>query len=316
MYACGNFLLVSKPLVLMDHDGGVDDYLATVLLMTMDHIQPLGIVVTPADCYIQPAVNATRKILDLIGCSHIPVAESTVRGINPFPPLYRRDAFIVDHLPILNQNDTIQTPLLTETGQEFIVRSLQTADQPVTLMVTGPLTTVATVLNLAPNIAAKIEQIVWMGGAIHVPGNVEKSLEPGQDGSAEWNAYWDPLAVHQIWQTQIPIVLCPLDLTNTVPVTSEFVYKLGKQRHHPISDFAGQCYALVIPQDYYFWDVLATTYLAHPEFFTWQDWETTVIPQGSSQGRIQVEAGAKRIRVLDTVDKTEYYSYLLHQWAR
>jgi purine nucleosidase len=89
---------MSKQLVLMDHDGGVDDYLATLLLMTMDHIQPLGIIVTPADCYIQPAVSATRKILDLIGRSDIPVAESTVRGINPFPPIYRRDSFIVDHL--------------------------------------------------------------------------------------------------------------------------------------------------------------------------------------------------------------------------
>lgn len=76
---------MSKQLVLMDHDGGVDDYLATMLLLTMDHIELLGVVVTPADCYVQPAVSATRKILDLMGFSHIPVAESTVRGINPFP---------------------------------------------------------------------------------------------------------------------------------------------------------------------------------------------------------------------------------------
>ena len=29
---------MSKQLVLMDHDGGVDDYLATMLLMTMDQV--------------------------------------------------------------------------------------------------------------------------------------------------------------------------------------------------------------------------------------------------------------------------------------
>ncbi|HAG85241.1 MAG TPA: nucleoside hydrolase [Cyanobacteria bacterium UBA12227] len=307
---------MSKKLVLLDHDGGVDDYLATVLLMTMEHIQPLGIIVTPADCYIQPAVSATRKILDLMGRSDIPVAESTVRGINPFPTLYRRDSFIVDHLPILNQNEQIQTPLLAETGQEFMVRSLQSTDQPVTLMVTGPLTTVATALDIAPDIEAKIEQIVWMGGALNVAGNVEKSLEPGQDGSAEWNAYWDPLAVYRVWRTQIPIVLCPLDITNTVPVTSEFVYKLGKQRHYPISDFAGQCYALVIPQDYYFWDVLATTYLAHPEFFERRDWETNIITTGKSQGKIKVETGGRQIQAMDKVNKDVYYAYLLQQWAR
>lgn len=307
---------MSKQLVLMDQDGGVDDYLATVLLMTMENIQPLGIVVTPADCYIQPAVSATRKILDLVGRWDIPVAESTVRGINPFPTLYRRDSFIVDHLPILNERDEIQTPLAQETGQEFMVRSLLAAEQSVTLMVTGPLTTVAAALDLAPQIERKIEKIVWMGGALNVPGNVEQSLEPAQDGSAEWNAYWDPLAAHRVWQTQIPLIICPLDLTNNVPVTSEFVRQLTKQRQYPISDLAGQCYALVVTQVYYFWDVLATTYLAHPEFYELQEWETVILTSSKSQGRTKVERGGKKILAMNKVDKEKYYAYLLHQWAR
>ncbi|MBA3920858.1 MAG: nucleoside hydrolase [Nostocaceae cyanobacterium] len=300
----------------MDHDGGVDDYLATMLLMTMEGVQTLGIVVTPADCYVEPAIGATRKILDLMGCSHIPVAESTVRGINPFPRLYRRDSFIVDHLPILNQNETIKTPLLAETGQDFMVRVLREASEKVTLMVTGPFTTVAAALDHSPEIEAKIKRIIWMGGALNVTGNVEKSLEAGQDGSAEWNAYWDPISVARVWETQIPIIMCPLDLTNNVPVTSELVYKMGRQRHYPLSDLAGQCYALVIPQDYYFWDVLATAYLAHPEFYELREWETTVITTGVSQGRTQVKAGGRKIQAMDKVDKERFYSYILQQWAR
>jgi purine nucleosidase len=307
---------MSKQLVLMDHDGGVDDYLATMLLMTMDRIECLGIIVTPADCYVQPAVSATRKILDLIGCFHIPVAESTVRGINPFPRLYRRDSFIVDHLPILNESETIRTPLVAETGQEFMVRVLAQAAEPVTLMVTGPLTTVAAALDTAPEIEAKIKQIVWMGGALNVSGNVEKSLEAGQDGSAEWNAYWDPLAAERVWQTQIGILMCPLDLTNHVPVTSELVQQLGKQRRYPLSDLAGQCYALVIPQDYYFWDVLATAYLAHPEFYQLREWETMIVTTGLSQGRTKIVSGGRKIQAMDRVDVSSFYTYILQQWAR
>ncbi|MEP0884314.1 nucleoside hydrolase [Trichocoleus sp. ST-U3] len=307
---------MSKQLVLMDHDGGVDDYLATMLLMTMDDVQPLGIVVTPADCYVQPAVSATRKILDLMGRSEVPVAESTVRGINPFPRLFRRDSFVVDHLPILNERETIQTPLVPESGQEFMVRSLQTAPSPVTLMVTGPLTTVATALDMAPEIEGKIEKIVWMGGALNVPGNVSRDIEPGQDGSAEWNVYWDPISANRVWQTSIPIVLCPLDLTNNVPVTSEVVRQLGKQRRYPISDLAGQCYALVIPQDYYFWDILATAYLAHPEFYEVLEEETIIITTGLGQGRTKVEPSGRKIRVMQKVDKERFYDYILQQWAR
>jgi purine nucleosidase len=307
---------MSKQLVLMDHDGGVDDYLATMLLMTMDHIQLLGVVVTPADCYAEPAVSATRKILDLMKSSHIPVALSTVRGINPFPRLYRRDSFIVDHLPILNQNETISTPLLAQSGQDFMIQVLRDAPLPVTLMVTGPLTTVAVALDKAPEIEAKIEKIVWMGGALNVIGNVEKSLEAGQDGSAEWNVYWDPISAARVWESKIEIIMCPLDLTNNVPVTSEVVYKMGRQRHYPISDLAGQCYALVIPQDYYFWDVLATAYLGHPEFYQLREWETEVIATGLSQGRTQVVSGGRKIFAMDKVDKEAFYNYILQQWAR
>ncbi|WP_337885384.1 nucleoside hydrolase [Fischerella thermalis] len=307
---------MAKQLVLMDHDGGVDDYLATMLLMTMDHIQLLGVVVTPADCYAQPAVSATRKILDLMGGTHIPVAESTVRGINPFPYLYRRDSFVVDHLPILNQSDRIITPLVSEPGQDFMVKVLQQAPEPVTLMVTGPLTTIATALNKAPDIETKIKKVVWMGGALNVPGNVEKNWEPGQDGSAEWNVYWDPISAARVWQTQLEIIMCPLDLTNNVPVTSEIVRKMGQQRHYPISDLAGQCYALVIPQDYYFWDVLATAYLGRPELYQLREWETEIITSGLSQGRTKIVSGGRKIYAMDKVDKEAFYAYILQQWAR
>jgi purine nucleosidase len=305
-----------KQLVLMDHDGGVDDYLSTMLLMTMNHLQPLGVIVTPADCYIQPAVSATRKILDLMGRSSVPVAESTVRGINPFPRLYRRDSFIVDHLPILNEQETISTPLVSEPGQNFMVRVLQQATEPVTLLVTGPMTTVATALDIAPEIEAKIQEIVWMGGALNVPGNVEKSIEAGQDGSAEWNVYWDAKSAERVWQTNIPIVMCPLDLTNNVPVTSEFVQRIGKQRRYPLSDLAGQCYALVIPQDYYFWDVLATAYLAHPEFYQVREWETVIITSGKSQGKTKIQPGGRKIKAMDKVDTERFYDYILQQWKR
>jgi purine nucleosidase len=43
------------------------------------------------------------------------------------------------------------------------------------------------------------------------------------------------------------------------------------------------------PQDYYFWDVLATAYLAHPEFYEVGEEETMIVTSGKSQGRTKVE---------------------------
>ncbi len=302
--------------VLFDHDGGLDDYLALMLLLTVEQVDLLGVIVTPADCYIQPALGATRKIMDLMGRSRIPVAESTVRGINPFPRAFRRSSFHVDHFPILNRADAITTALAPETGQDFLVRVLREAPEPVTILETGPLTTVAAALAQAPDLVPKIRRILWMGGALNVPGNVSHWIDGGQDMSMEWNVYWDPLSAHAVWQTAIPIILCPLDITNRVKVTPAFVRQLGQRPHYPISELAGYCYALVMHQDYFCWDVLTAGYLARPDLFTTREWETVIVPTGASQGRTQIKPGGKRITVLDTVDKEAFFAYLMQQWGR
>lgn len=302
--------------VFMVHDGGVDDYLSVGLLLSFEHVEVLGIAVTPADCYIEPAVSATRKLLDLLGRSDITVAESTVRGLNPFPRIFRRDAFTIDHFPILNERESIQTPLAAEPGQAFLARTLRAAPQPVTILETGPLTTIAAALDLEPGLAQKIHEIIWMGGALHVPGNVDRIIEGGQDGSAEWNVYWDPPAAARVWATDIPIVMCPLDVTNHVPVTSEFVRALARNKRYPLSDFAATCYALVAHQDYFFWDVLTTAYLGRPELFTVGEAEVSIVAQGRSQGRTAVTPGGKRVRVLESVRLDEFYDYIVRQWAR
>lgn len=302
--------------VLFIHDGGVDDYLSTILLMTMEHVRPLGVVVTPADCYIEPAVNATRKIMDLMGRSEVPVAESRVRAVNAFPRIWRRDSYRIDHFPLLNERDEIRTPLVNESGEQFIANVLRDATEPVTVLCTGPLTPLSEALELAPEAESNIKHLVWMGGALNVNGNLADWHESGVDGSMESNVYWDPYAAAQIWATSIPIVLCPLDITNTVPCTSDFVRTLGKQRRHVVSDLAGLCYAMVMHQAYFFWDVLATSYIGRPDLFQLCDWETEIITRGPSRGRTLVKPGGRKIRALDRVDTTQFYDYLLRQWAR
>lgn len=306
---------MSQKLVLMDHDGAIDDFLATMLLMTMKEIETIGIVITPADCYPKAAVSVTRKLLDFMGKSEILVAESSVRGINPFPPDFRRDPVIINNFPILNEADTIQAPLVSESGQKFVVNSLSAALEPITVMVTGPLTTIAEAIALEPEIIEKIAEIVWMGGALTVPGNVEKVFALEHDGSAEWNVFWDAIAAKKIWDTNIPITLCPLDITNTVPVTPEFIKKLTKQRQYTLSDLAGMCYALAIPQNFYCWDILATAYLARPELYHITVKETDIISTGISQGKTILKPGGRKIKVMTDVNREQFYEYLLQQFA-
>ncbi|MFN8458309.1 MAG: nucleoside hydrolase, partial [Anaerolineae bacterium] len=128
--------------------------------------------------------------------------------------------------------------------------------------------------------------------------------------------YWDPIAAHRVWQTAIPLLLCPLDVTNSVPVTADFMRQISRQRRYPLSDFVGQCYALIMDQPYCFWDVLTTTYLGRPDLFEVGEWETIVITAGPSQGRIKVQPGGRPIQALHKVDLAGFHAYILQQWAR
>lgn len=53
--------------VYLNHDGGVDDLVSLFLLLQMEDIDLAGVGVTPADCYLEPAVYASRKIIDRFG---------------------------------------------------------------------------------------------------------------------------------------------------------------------------------------------------------------------------------------------------------
>lgn len=307
---------MDKTQVLMIHDGGLDDYLSVMLLLTMDHVDVLGIAVTPADCYIEPAVSATRKLLSLMGRADVTVGQSTVRGLNPFPRALRRTSFQVDNLPILNAQSADDTPLARESGQAMVARILAGSESPIVVLETGPLTTLAEAIKLDTSAARKIAKVVWMGGALHVPGNVGPHLDANIDGTAEFNAYWDPIAAHEVWATDIPLTICPLDITNTVPLTQEFMDRLAENRSYELSDLAGQLYALVRHQPYYFWDVLTTSFLAQPDLFQTTEERVSLVAEGPSQGRTMPDPNGRTVTVLQKVEVAGFYDYILGRWAR
>lgn len=305
--------------VLFDHDGGVDDFLSLMMLLAMPHINLVGVVVTPADCFLRPALSATQKILRFFGRQDIELSEGALHGVNSFPREWRRHAYAVDTLPILNElkasnNNALAEPV-PEPGHKFLARKLKEADAPVTVLITGPVSNLAVALTAEPALVAKIEEVVWMGGAINVPGNVR---DYEHDGSAEWNVYWDPPATHRLWQTGAPITLFPLDATDNVPVTMDFLHRLAQQRRYPLSDLAGQCWALTVgtipsyEYTYHMWDTLTTGYLGAPEFITFRQVRTEVVVHPPSAGRTkEVSTGGTLTWVADTVKVESFLNYVL-----
>lgn len=301
--------------VYFNHDGGVDDLVSLLALLAMDSIELIGIGVIPGDCYLEPAVSASRKIIDRFApASTIEVSASVARAKNPFPKEWRMHAYFVDALPILNESDTLRTPLSDEPAHRHLIRKLRASDRPVTLLFTGPLTDLALALKEEPELEGKIEKLIWMGGSFKGTGNV---IEPEHDGSAEWNAFWDPEAVADVWKSGIRIVLFPLLATDQVPWTIERRNAWSKLRAYEALDFAVQCYAMCPPlvhvhanDTYFLWDLLTTASVGRPSIAEYKEVRSVAHATGPSQGRIEEAAGGRVVGIAEKVDTDGFYAYV------
>ncbi|MEK4487849.1 nucleoside hydrolase [Psychrobacillus sp. INOP01] len=303
-----------KKKIYFNHDGGVDDLVSLFLLLQMDTVELTGVSVIPADCYLEPAMFASRKIIDRFGKGSLDVAESNSRGKNPFPKDWRLHAFTVDALPILNESGKIVTPVAEKPAHLHMIDAIHASDEKTTLLFTGPLTDLARALDEDPSIEEKIDRLVWMGGTFRDVGNVE---EPEHDGTAEWNVFWDPEAAGRVWKSSIEIDLVALESTSQVPLTVDIRNRWASERKHLGVDFIGQCYAMCPPlvhfttnSTYFLWDVLTTAFVGNSDLVKVKRINSIVHTDGPSQGRTEEKDNGRPVNVVYDVNSSDFFDYI------
>jgi len=103
------------------------------------------------------------------------------------------------------------TVVQRKSAVDFIVDTVKANPGEITILAIGPLTNIALAAKQNPEIVPLIKQIIYMGGAIDVPGNTTKA--------AEFNWWFDPDAAQFVVRLPIPQVVVPLDVTDTVFLT-------------------------------------------------------------------------------------------------
>jgi purine nucleosidase len=178
---------------------------------------------------------------------------------------------------------------------------------------TGPCSNLVLALEQAPELAHKIEQVVWMGGAVEVGGNVQAHWH---DGSAEWNAYWAPQHTQALIASDLPLVLIALDVTNQVPVHLDFLKQLAALPYE-YAQLAGQLWAstvYTIPSyhsTYYMWDVLATCYLGLEDAFKIEEKALLASAVPPNAGETYLADGGSNTQVAVGVNKDVFYKYVI-----
>ncbi|HIP22724.1 MAG TPA: nucleoside hydrolase [Rhodobacteraceae bacterium] len=196
--------------IIIDTDPGQDDAVAIFLALGSPELEVLGITCVAGNVPLALTQRNARIVCELAGRTDIPVFAGAVR------PMVRAlvTAEYVHGKSGLNGPALWEPtmPLRKEHAVDFIVKTLRTnRDGAVTLCVLGPLTNIALALIKAPDIAEHIHEIVLMGGGCFEGGNTTPA--------AEFNIYVDPHAAKVVFQSGIPLVVMPLDLTHKALTT-------------------------------------------------------------------------------------------------
>ncbi|XP_077219032.1 nucleoside hydrolase 3-like [Tasmannia lanceolata] len=123
----------------------------------------------------------------------------------------------------LPQGKRNYSPLYQPTAQQVMIDTVSAG--PITVFLLGAHTNFAIFIRNNPHLKKNIEHIYVMGGGRS--GNLFTAYT--SNPYAEFNIFGDPFAAYEVFHSGIPIILIPLDATDTIPITKEF-FKVFEQR--------------------------------------------------------------------------------------
>jgi inosine-uridine nucleoside N-ribohydrolase len=189
--------------IILDTDPGIDDALALFLALASPEIQLEAITTVSGNVDVEFTTQNALTLLTLAGRTNIPVA----RGCKY--PLVRQT---VDAAQVHGLNGLGDVELPAPACQavklhavDLIIEKVMNAPGEITLVAIGPLTNIALAARHEPRIIQNVREVVIMGGALRVPGNVTPS--------SEFNIHADPHAAHIVLSAGWPLRLVSLDVT-------------------------------------------------------------------------------------------------------
>ena len=208
--------------IVIDTDPGIDDAMAILFALAAPELQLVGLTTIFGNVHTETATRNALRLLEFAGRSDIPVAHGA-----EVPLLGELDGvadFVhgVNGLGDIPHDDPLGTPHTLYAAQ-FIVDTVMAHPGEVTLLPIGPLTNIALALAIEPAVASNVAEVVMMGGAATVSGNVNPA--------AEANIYSDPHAADRVLTAPWPsLTMVGLDVTEQVIMDEAYFHALRPSR--------------------------------------------------------------------------------------
>lgn len=269
--------------IIIDTDPGIDDAMALLFALCAPSLDVVGLTTIFGNVNTPVATRNALHLLEFAGKGQVPVAHGAEQPL--YIPFHGPATFVHGLDGLGNTNPPAPTKqAVNQTAAQFIVEMVMRNPGEITLVPVGPLTNLALALLLEPRIVHKVAEVVIMGGAATVNGNVNPA--------AEANIANDPHAADLVFTAGWPVTMVGLDVTTKVIMdepylvtlctperkTGAYIYDICRfylDFHHRVH----QMYAA------HTHDPSAIAYLIDPTLFQTQRGVIRVLTEGIARGQ-------------------------------
>ena len=259
-------------------DGGIDDALAIILALRSPELEVLGITAVSGNVSVEQATANALRVTELLGREDVWVARGQARPLarNPIRAynFHGRDGL---------GDSKLASPRIRPIAKNAIKTMNETllsaGRHEISIICTGPLTNLASLLTRHSECTRSIDEVVIMGGAFGITEHGMGNETP----VAEFNIYSDPEAAKIVIESGIKLKAVGLDVT-TIP-TLEFTRadytRIGKENGE-IARFTRLILATNIRAHGRFTlhDPMAVAAKVRPSYYKFEDYPVKVETKG------------------------------------
>ena len=299
--------------LVLDLDTGIDDAIALSIAAKDESINLLGVTCTYGNVTVDESAYNTLSLLSLLDRSDVPVYKGRDRALLSSSPYIPHEAGRKILGPKGSGDITLKESKrsIEKINAIDYLSSLMMKRDDFTIITTGPMTNLASVLSPYPTLSSWKGKVIFMGGALTVRGNVNHF--------AEANIFKDPEAAKIVVESGLDVTMIGLDVTERTRLYRTNAEK-WKERGSEIGETLGSMLDYYIDNtlgmdETYVHDPSAVIASLHPEYYSFLPLPLTVETEGLDRGRVVVDEKKlldrdKMVKVALDVDRVKLEGFL------
>ena len=205
--------------IIIDTDVGVDDAHAVMMALLAPDIQVEGFTTVFGNTDVEHCTRNTLYLLELVGRTDIAVREGAAFRLMEFEPAHLGGKRVHGEKGLGDfELPPLQTKVADGNAVQWLIDTVMARPGEIEVLALGPLTNIALATLIEPQWAKAVKRLIFMGGAIGVPGNVLPLSSA--------NIYNDAEAAHIVFHGGYPITMVGQDVTRWALLTPEYKRRL------------------------------------------------------------------------------------------